>query len=72
MFIDDEDYGFLTGGLGDLNGDGRVDLEEYLNEEDDFQRIMCDNKDDDSDFDDSFDGDSDFDDSFDNDGFDDF
>ena len=46
MFNDDEDYGFLTGGLGDLDGDGRVDFIEYLNEEDDYQRIMG-NKDDD-------------------------
>ena len=40
MFNDDEDYGFLTGGLGDLDGDGDVDFIEYMNEEDDFQRIM--------------------------------
>ena len=46
MFNDDEDYSFLTGGLGDLDGDGRVDFIEYLNEEDDYQRIMG-NKDDD-------------------------
>ncbi len=38
--FDDEDYGFLTGGLGDLDGDGKVDFAEYLIEEDDFQRIM--------------------------------
>ena len=38
--FDDEDYGFLTGGLGDLDGDGNVDFAEYLIEEDDFQRIM--------------------------------
>lgn len=31
MFNDDEDYGFLTGGLGDLNGDGDVDFVEYAN-----------------------------------------
>ena len=47
MFNDDEDYGFLTGGLGDLDGDGRVDFVEYMNEEDDFQRIMGGNDDDD-------------------------
>lgn len=47
MFNDDEDYGFLTGGLGDLDGDGRVDFVEYMNEEDDFQRIMGSNDDDD-------------------------
>ena len=46
--FDDEDYGFLTGGLGDLDGDGRVDFTEYINEEDDFQRIMGNNDDDDS------------------------
>ena len=40
MFIDDEDYSSLTGGLGDLDGDGRVDFAEYINEEDDYQRIM--------------------------------
>lgn len=38
--FDDEDFGFLTGGLGDLDGDGDVDFAEYMNEEDDFQRIM--------------------------------
>ena len=44
--FNDEDYGFLTGGLGDLDGDGRVDFVEYMNEEDDFQRIMGSNDDD--------------------------
>ena len=47
MFNDDEDYGFLTGGLGDLDGDGRVDFVEYMNEEDDYQRIMHSDDDDD-------------------------
>ena len=47
MFNDDEDYGFLTGGLGDLDGDGRVDFVEYMNEEDDYQRIMGSKDDDD-------------------------
>ena len=47
MFNDDEDYGFLTGGLGDLNGDGDVDFVEYMNEEDDYQRIMGSKDDDD-------------------------
>ena len=28
MFNDDEDYGFLTGGLGDLDGDGVVELKD--------------------------------------------
>lgn len=46
MFNDDEDYGFLTGGLGDLDGDGDVDFVEYMNEEDDYQRIMGSNDDD--------------------------
>lgn len=49
MFNDDEDYGFLTGGLGDLDGDGRVDFAEYLNEEYEYQQIMG-NKDNDDDF----------------------
>lgn len=40
MFNDDEDYGFLTGGLGDLDGDGDVDFTEYMNEEDNYQRIF--------------------------------
>ena len=48
MFNDDEDYGFLTGGLGDLDGDGRVDFVEYMNEEDEYQRIM--HRDDDDDY----------------------
>ena len=38
--FDDEDFSCMTGGLGDLDGDGEVDFEEYLNEEDDFQRII--------------------------------
>ena len=48
MFNDDEDYSFLTGGLGDLDGDGRVDFVEYMNEEDDYQRIL--HRDDDDDY----------------------
>lgn len=48
MFNDNEDYSFLTGGLGDLDGDGRVDFVEYMNEEDDYQRIM--HRDDDDDY----------------------
>ena len=47
MFNDDEDYGFFTGGLGDLDGDGDVDFVEYMNEADDYQRIMGNNDDDD-------------------------
>ena len=38
MFNDDEDYGFLTGGLGDLDGDGDVDFIEYMNEEDEKEK----------------------------------
>ena len=30
MFNDDEDYGFLTGGLGDLDGDGSLTAAEAL------------------------------------------
>lgn len=71
--FDDEDYGFLTGGLGDLDGDGRVDFTEYIMEEDDFERIMGTPDDDDSfsdeAYEDGFDGD-DFDDDFDSDDFD--
>ena len=44
MFNDD-DFSFLTGGQGDLDNDGTVDLAEYLNEEDDYRMIM--NSDDD-------------------------
>ena len=47
MFNDEEDYGFFTGGLGDLDGDGDVDFVEYMNEADDYQRIMGNNDDDD-------------------------
>ena len=55
-----EDYSFLTGNQADLDGDGNVDLEEYLNDEDDFERIYGDDGGDD-DF--SFD-DEDFDEDF--------
>lgn len=48
MFNDDEDYGFLTGGFGDLDGDGRVDLAEYMNEEYEYQQIMGNKDNDDS------------------------
>ena len=47
MFNDDEDYGFFTGGLGDIDGYGDVDFVEYMNEADDYQRIMGNNDDDD-------------------------
>ena len=59
--FDDEDYGFLTGGLGDLDGDGKVDFAEYLIEEDDFQRIMGETDDEDSFSDDDDIDDLDFD-----------
>ena len=55
--FDDEDYGFLTGGLGDLDSDGDVDFVEYMNEEDDFQRIMGNTDDGDSFSDDETDDD---------------
>ncbi len=42
MFFDD-DFGFLTGGDGDLNGDGRVNLAEYDNYEYDYNHIMGNN-----------------------------
>lgn len=45
--FDDEDFSFLTGGLGDLDGDGKVDFTEYIFEEDDFEQIMGNNDDDD-------------------------
>lgn len=40
MFSGDEDYGFLTEGIGDLDGDDDIDFIEYMNEEDDYQQIM--------------------------------
>ena len=36
----DEDFSSICGEFADLNGDGYVDMEEYLNEEDDYNRIM--------------------------------
>ncbi len=36
----DDDFSFLTGGLGDLNSDGKVDFGELLNEEHDYKNIM--------------------------------
>ena len=38
--FDDDDFSSLTGGLGDLDGDGDVDFAEYMNEEDDYRNIM--------------------------------
>lgn len=58
--FDDKDYGFLTGELGDLDGDGKVDFTEYMMEEDDFQRIMDTKNDDDSFSDDEDDEDEDW------------
>lgn len=34
-----DDFSFLTGGIGDLNGDGKVSFNEYLNEEHDRKLI---------------------------------
>lgn len=36
----DEDFSSICGEFSDLDGDGTVDMEEYLNEEDDYNRIM--------------------------------
>ena len=36
----DEDFSSVCGEFADLDGDGTVDMEEYLNEEDDYNRIM--------------------------------
>lgn len=46
----DDDFSDFSGEFADLNGDGKVSMDEYLNEEDDYNRIMG-NKDDDDDFD---------------------
>lgn len=35
-----EDFSDFCGDFADLNGDGIVDMNEYLNEEDDYKRIM--------------------------------
>ncbi len=49
----DEDFSSICGEFADLDGDGRVDMEEYLNEEDDYNRIMGnENEDEDYSFDD--------------------
>ncbi|MBQ2676436.1 MAG: hypothetical protein IJF54_03415 [Clostridia bacterium] len=70
----DEDYSFLTGGLGDLDGDGRVDFAEYLNEEYEYEQIMGSKDDDysvlddDDDFDDYSD---DYDDGYNDEDYDD-
>lgn len=36
----DEDFSDFCGDFADLDGDGTVDMDEYLNEEDDYNRIM--------------------------------
>ena len=36
----DEDFSSNSGEFAALDGDGTVDMEEYLNEEDDYNRIM--------------------------------
>lgn len=48
MFIDD--FSDFTGDFADLDGDGKVDLAEYLNETYEYNQIMEDD-DDDCDFD---------------------
>lgn len=35
-----DDFSSLTGGMGDLNGDGRVSFTEYVNENHDYNAIM--------------------------------
>ena len=44
MFNDDEDFGFLTGGLGDLDDDGKVDFTEYDSDCYDFEHIYGGNR----------------------------
>ena len=58
--FDDEDFSSMTSGLGDLDGDGDVDFVEYMNEEDDYQRIMGSNDDDSPVFSDDEDEDDDW------------
>lgn len=36
----DEDFSSVCGAFADLDGDGTVDMEEYLNEEEDYNRII--------------------------------
>lgn len=57
----DLDFSHLTGEFADLDGDGEVSMDEYLNEEDDYNRIMG-SEDDDDDLD--CDEDEDFDDDY--------
>ena len=45
----DEDFSSVCGEFADLDGDGTVDMEEYLNEEDDYNRIMGNHDDEDED-----------------------
>ncbi|MBE6728546.1 MAG: hypothetical protein E7562_07885 [Ruminococcaceae bacterium] len=70
--FNDEDYGFLAGGLGDLDDDGKVDFLEYLNEEDDYQRIMGNEDDDDYSVLEDDDLDDDSDDEYDSEDYSDF
>lgn len=35
-----DDFSSLTGGIGDLNGDGKVSFTEYVNENHDYNAIM--------------------------------
>lgn len=37
---DKDDFGFLCGGFADLNGDGKVDLAEFLIEKDIYDDVM--------------------------------
>ena len=46
----DEDFSSVCGDFADLDGDSTVDMEEYLNEEDDYNRIMGNHDDEDEEY----------------------
>lgn len=46
----DEDFSSVCGEFADLDGDSTVDMEEYLNEEDDYNRIMGNHDDEDEEY----------------------
>ena len=46
----DEDFSSICGEFADLDGDSTVDMEEYLNEEDDYNRIMGNHDDEDEEY----------------------
>ena len=55
----DDDFSGFCGGFADLDGDGRVNMDEYLNEEDDYNRIMGSDDEDDNEDGYSFDNEDD-------------